>query len=113
MRAYFTAFNFNDNTVSFAESAGTSAYKPHAAKDKDAANLGLILGLTAAGVLILVVIIIIVIKKKNAKPELTRRTSSVVNEDTQTEEDKTPEDLLNQPLNISENMSRDNATDNA
>ena len=112
MRTYFTAFNFTDNTVSFAESAGISAYKPHATKDKDSANLGLILGLTAAGVLILVIIIIIMIKKKNAKPELTRRTSSVVNEDTQTEEDKTPEDdLLNQPLNISENMSRN--TDNA
>jgi len=115
MRTFFTAFNFTDNTVSIANSAGEPNYIPRPptpAPAESSSSLGLILGISIGGLIIIAVIIICICRNKAAKTPM-RRNSSINNEDTMTEEtngDK--EDGLAQPLNISESKSMVSASDN-
>jgi len=86
MRTFFTSFNFTANTVSIASSAGRPNYLPKLPTPfSDSSSLGLILGLSIGGVIIIVVIVICVMRNKANKTPL-RRNSSVVNEDSMTEE---------------------------
>jgi hypothetical protein len=69
----------------------------------------LILGLCIGGIILIIIVVLLIVKcTKKDEVGAKRRNSSVVNEDTQTED---VEDQFNTPLNVSESRSQTAASE--